>query len=86
MTTYVSSNPLMLDIFSLKRRLSEAEIFQELECRSEQEAKDALVTEFGIDMASYIEKEHPELYQAYVERVLQNVPWTLSISNLFSSL
>ena len=74
--------PLDIDIFSLRRRFSEADIFQQLECRSEQDAKEALVKEFGTEMASYIESEYPEIYQAYVDMVLHHVPWTSTISSL----
>jgi hypothetical protein len=82
MNACVRTSPVPLDIFSLKRRLIEADIFQQLECRSEQDAKEALVKEFGSDMASYIESEYPKLYQAYVDMVLHHVPWTSTISSL----
>ncbi|MFN9690787.1 MAG: hypothetical protein ACK551_01630 [Vampirovibrionales bacterium] len=82
MNACVRTSPLPLDIFSLRRRLREDDIFQQLECRSEQDAKEALVNEFGSEMASYIESEYPEIYQAYVDMVLHHVPWTSTISTL----
>ncbi|MCE2929848.1 MAG: hypothetical protein LW809_00470 [Vampirovibrionales bacterium] len=82
MNACVRTSPVPLDIFSLRRRLSEADIFQQLECRSEQEARDALVKEFGTDRAYYIEHEYPEIYQAYVDMVMNQVPWTSSVFKL----
>ena len=63
MNACVRTSPLPLDIFSLRRRLREDDIFQQLECRSEQDAKEALVKEFGSDMASYIESEYPKFFK-----------------------
>ncbi len=82
MNASTRTSPLLLDIFSVRRRLSEADIFQQLECRSEQDAKAALVKEFGADGAFYIENEYPDLYQAYVDMVLYHVPWTSTVSQL----
>ena len=71
--------PNELDLFSIRRRLIEADIFKQLQGRSEQDAKEALVEEFGAEMAAYIEAEYPQLYQAYVEMVLHQVPWTTGV-------
>ena len=78
MNACVRTNPLLLDIFSVKRRLNEA--FQQLECRSEQDAKAAVVKEFGKDMASYIQNEYPELYQAFVDMVLHQAYWVKAVA------
>jgi hypothetical protein len=72
------SETLYLDLFSVKRRLGQAQIPEAIQAHSERAADEILEAEWGGAKASFLKETHPHVYQSLVEYIQQDVPWSTS--------